>query len=129
MKKILLAVFCLGVFLSYFFAFKAGDKGVAVSFGRTGPPFSAAEKLPFYPGPAGPGVAPGKTAAGAKRKVRRRAAVKAEAGLKEMAAALKKNGHRRKKRISSLRDPGEAMGGEAYSGVSTGTTRLARQNK
>ena len=138
MKKILFAAFCLGVLLSYFLAFKAGEAGVPVSFGgpagATGRdltsggwngyreglryswqalPFSAEWEPPGHKVQAAPGTAAVKPAPRLKKKARPQNAVKPAVAPQAAAEALKEPGHKRKKRISKLGEPGEALGGTA----------------
>ena len=156
MKNILFAAFCLGVFVSYFFALKTGDAGAGVILGapagvedkaragrtRAGTddyfryswtvlPLSAKGKLPVYLDLRAAGVlrAEPTVAVGKLRKISGgdNAAERA-AGITVKNAGFNKSVGR-KKRVSKLRDPGEAMGGEIYTEIPTKAAVPVRQKK
>lgn len=109
MKKILFAVFCLGVFAGYFYSLRTDVAGVGVALGA---PVAARAEPAVKAKITGGGDAAG----------RKKAAVTAKnAGPKKPAG--------RKKRVSPLRDPGEAMGGEIYTGLPAQTGASQQKEK
>lgn len=138
MKNMLIAVFCLGAFASYYFALRTGVTGVGVALGgppavegkaragltRSEPggylryswtvlPLSAKGKLPVYLDLGASGVSRGEPAVKAKKTGSGNAAVRKGGGVTVKNLPPKKPAGRAK-RVSKLRDPGEAMGGEIY---------------
>ena len=78
-------------------------------------------------GPAAvPPAEPAAAVVKAKKPVRRKAAVKVNASPAVKGAVTEKPGGRRKKRVSKLQEPGEALGGGVYldlPGKKTGSMR------